>query len=159
MGQDVSRGGIVTARGTPGNEWQRIWFLARQQNWMSLAVVPSDPSIDAKSVATTLAQTGRTAEQAVDVVIGTEARLESVHQLLENIGAAVARGTLVIVPVDPVADNASAIALIQATSAALLLVRLGETTLTTARDVIDIVGRDRFIGSVAMDAAGRPAVL
>jgi hypothetical protein len=144
--------------GTPDNEWQQIWFLARQQNWTSLAVVPSDPSVDAKSVATRLAETGRTAEQAVDLVIGTDARLESVQQLLESIGATVARGTLVIVPVDPVTANASAIALIQATSAALLLVRLGETTLTTARAVIDIVGRDRFIGSVALDAAGRPAV-
>lgn len=156
MGKDIARGRFVSPATVPDNGWQRVWFLARQQNWRSLAIVPTDRSVDATSVAETLAATGRTAEQAVEVIVGTHARLESVQQLIDEIGAAVARDALVIVAVDSLSDNASAIALTQAASAALLLVRLGETTLTTAHAVIDVVGRQRFIGSVAIDAAGRP---
>ena len=46
-----------------------------------------------------------------------------------------------IVPVDPIAENPSSVPIVQATSAALLVVRLGESLLASARSAIEVVGR------------------
>jgi hypothetical protein len=57
----------------------------------------------------------------------------------------------VIVPVDAIAENPSAIAIVQAASAALLLVRLGESLIASAQNALDAVGRQKFLGTVVLD--------
>jgi hypothetical protein len=59
----------------------------------------------------------------------------------------------VIVPVDAIAENPSAIALVQGTSAALLVLRLGESLLASAQGTLEAIGRKRFLGSVVLDGA------
>jgi hypothetical protein len=44
---------------------------------------------------------------------------------------------------------------VRATSCALLVVRLGESLVTSARDVIEVVGRDRLIGSIVLNRRKR----
>ncbi|MEO6236664.1 MAG: hypothetical protein ABIQ52_06660 [Vicinamibacterales bacterium] len=136
----------------PDNEWQRIWFSIRQQGWTSLALVPSHSGIDAVKVAEAFAATGRIqGERPVKVINATGVHLEGVQHLIESVAAAVGRGEWVIVPVDAIAENPSAIAIVQAASAALLLVRLGESLLASAQNAIEAVGRERFLGSVVLD--------
>lgn len=141
------------------NEWQRIWFSIHHQGWTSLALVPSHPSIDVVKVAETLALTGRMqGERPVTLVNGTGVQLEKVQQVIELVASTVARGEWVIVPVDAITENPSAIAIVQAASAALLLIRLGDSLLAAAQNTLDAVGRERFLGSVVLDA-GSNAVL
>lgn len=136
---------------TPDNEWQRIWFSVRQHGWTSLALVPSHPGIGVLRFAEALAATGRVqGERPVTVIDATALHMENLQQLTESIAAAVTRGDWVIVPVETISENPSAIAIIQATSSALLLVRLGESLLTSAQNALHAVGRDRFIGSVVI---------
>jgi hypothetical protein len=144
----------VSATQAQDNEWQRIWFSIRQQGWTSLALVPSHPGIDVVQVAETLAATGRLqGEHPVHVVNGTGAQLENVQQVLESVATGTDRGDWVIVPVDAIAENPSAIALVQGTSAALLVLRLGESLLASAQGTLEAIGRKRFLGSVVLDGA------
>ena len=136
----------------PDNEWQRIWFSIRQQGWSSLTLVPTHAGIDGRKVAEAFAATGRVqGERPVSVINGEGIHLEGVQHVIEAIEAAVSRGEWVIVPVDAIAENPAAIAIVQAASASLLLVRLGESLLTSAQNAIDAVGRERFLGSLVLD--------
>jgi hypothetical protein len=144
----------VSSTRVPDNEWQRIWFSIRQQGWTSLALVPSHSGIDAVKVAEAFAETGRVqGERPVSVINATGVQLENVQQLIESVAATVNRGEWVIVPVDAIAENPSAIAIVQGTSAALLLIRLGESLIASAQNALDAVGREKFLGSVVLDEA------
>jgi len=105
----------VSSTQAQDNEWQRIWFSIRQQGWTSLAIVPSHSGIDVVRVAETLAATGRLqGEHPVNVVNGTGAQLEHVQQVLDSVTTGTDRGDWVIVPVDAIDENPSAIALVHA---------------------------------------------
>jgi hypothetical protein len=142
----------VKKTATPNSDWQRIWFSARHRDWSSLALVPTDAGVQLGRMAEMLATTGRLhGERPVSVVSATGVQLEGVQPVVDSIAALTARGENVIVPVDPVADNPAAIAILRACSAALLVVRLGESQFTTAQNTLEIVDRDRFLGSVVLE--------
>ena len=137
------------------NDWQRIWFSTRQQNWQSLAIIPSDPEVDVVRIAVGLVEIGRLhGERPVTFLNATNVKLENVHHSIESIAALNARGDWVIVAVDPVVENPSSVAIVRATSASLLVVRLGASLLASARTAIDVIGRERFLGSVVLDGTG-----
>ena len=130
------------------NNCQQIWFSTRQQNWQSLALIPTDAGIDVLGLAEALVAVGRLHEERpVNVLNATHLSPESVHYSIESIVKRTARGEWVIVAVDPVVDPGS-VAIARATSAALLVVRLGGSFLATAQTTIDLVGRERFLGRV-----------
>jgi hypothetical protein len=136
---------------TPDNEWQRIWFATRQQPWTSLTLLPVGAGIDVTRAAEMLAATGCLhGERQVGVVNATGAQLEDVQQTIDSIKARNGRGEWTIVPVDPIEHNPATIAILRATSAALVLVRLGESRLAPAQKIIEMIGRDRTIGSVVL---------
>ncbi len=139
----------------PDNDWQRIWFSTRQQNWQSLAIIPSDPEVDVVRVAEALVAVGRLhGERPVTLVNATNLDLKNVQPSIESIAGLTARGEWIIVAVDPVVENPSAMAIVRATSAALLVVRLGASLLPSARAAVDVIGRERFLGSVVLGGSG-----
>jgi hypothetical protein len=158
MGPHDSRNEMMVKKSsTPDTDWQRIWFTAaRQRDWSSLALVPSDASADVGRLAQMLAMTGQAhGERPVAVVNATGVRLEDVEQVIDSFEAIVARAERALVPVDPIADNPAAIPILRACSAAILVVGLRESLLADAQNTIEIVGRDRFLGSVVVDRRGR----
>jgi hypothetical protein len=137
---------------TPNTDWQRIWFSARHRDWSSLALVPSDGSVDVTRMADMLATTGRLhGERPVSVVSATGVQLEAVQTIVDSIAKIISHGERVIVPVDPVADNPAAIAILRACSAAILAVRLGQSLVATAETTIEIVDREKFLGGVVVE--------
>jgi hypothetical protein len=82
-------------------------------------------------------------------------RFGDVHQLINTLGAMTGRGDWVIVAVDAIAENPGSIRIVRATSAALLVVRLGESLLSAARNAIGVVGRERFLGSIVLGGRRR----
>jgi hypothetical protein len=146
------RGKNVSTPGAPDSEqWQRLWFATRQKAWNSLAIIPSDRSIEAGTIAKALVATGQVhGERPVTLLNACGVQLNGVHQLVDTLGTMTGRGDWVIVPVDPIADNPTAVPIVQATSGALLVVRLGESLLGSARTAIEAVGRDRFLGSIVL---------
>ena len=151
MGPNDSRGAALNTSPVTDNEWQRIWFATRQQEWTSLALVPAAAGIDVRLAAELLATTGtHHGERQVEVLNATGVQLRDVQQTIDSIAAVTARGDWAIVPVDSIEENPATIAILRATSAALLLVHLGESLLGPAQKAIDMIGRDRIIGSVVL---------
>jgi hypothetical protein len=151
----------VKATPAPDNDWQRIWLATRQQNWTSLALIPSDASVEVAGVAEALAATGRLyGERPVSVLSAKGVQVPDVRHLLDTLGVMTERGDWVIVPVDPIVENPSSVPIAQATSAALLVVRLGQSQLTLARNAVEVVGRGRFLGSIVLHGQGseRPSL-
>jgi len=147
----------MSAATAPNSQWQRIWFSLRQHTWTSVALVPSHSGIDVVKVAEMLVATGRMqGERPVDLVNATGIELAHVQQLIESLTAVADRGA--IVPVDPILENPSAIAVVQAATVALLVVRLGESLIGTAQSTLDLVGRTRFIGSIVVDGSGNATI-
>lgn len=136
----------------PDTDWQRIWLSARKREWNSVAIVPSHTGIDVAEVAERLTETGRVhGERSVKLINAIGVQLAAVNELIESIEAAAAHGELVVVPVDPISENPSTMAIVRAMSASLLVVRLGESQIAAAQSVIDTIGRDRLLGSVVLD--------
>jgi hypothetical protein len=152
MGPNDPRGEDVSTKPASDIDWQRLWSATRQRAWSSLAIIPNEPGVDVLQIAESLVATGRLhGERPVSVLNATGVHLEGVHQITDALSAMTGRGDWVIVPVDPIAENPSAVPIVQATSAALLVVRLGESLLASARTAIETVGRDRFLGSIVLD--------
>jgi hypothetical protein len=55
-----------------------------------------------------------------------------------------------IVVVDPIAQNPAALHIVRSTSGVLLVARIGDSRLASARSTVNAVGRDRMLGSVAL---------
>ena len=60
------------------------------------------------------------------------------------------RAPSVIVALDPVATNPLGIAVASAVDAVLLCISLGETTIGAAKQTVELIGRERFIGCVVI---------
>jgi hypothetical protein len=130
---------------------QRLWFSTCEHHWNSLAIIPSDGGIDVRGFAESLVETGRACdERPVNLVSGVGIQVAGVHQVVDSIDFMTGRGDRVIVTVDPIADNPGALPIVRAVSAALLVVRLGESLLGSAHATIEAVGRQRFLGSVVL---------
>jgi hypothetical protein len=139
----------------PGDDWQRLWFSTREHDWNSLAIIPSDGGVEVGRVAEALVATGRLyGERQVRLLDAKGTQLGDVHRLIEELGMMTGRGDWVIVPVDAVEVNPSSVPIAQATSASLLVVRLGESLLKSARSAIDVVGRERLLGSIVLGGRG-----
>ncbi len=157
MGPHDTRGADVSKKPSAGVDWERLWVATRQSDWTSLAVIPSETGVDIKQVAESMLAAGRLhGEKPVNLLNATGAQLTDVRQLVDKLAAMTGRGEWVIIAVDPIADNPSVMPLIRAASAALLVVRLGESFLASAQAAIDAVGRPRFLGSVVLDRKRAP---
>ena len=110
-----TRGQDVKTKPTPENDWQRLWLATRQQAWTSLAIIPSDGSVDVGQVAETLIATGRLhGEKPVNLLDAKGVQLAGMRQLLDTLSTMTARGDWVIVPVDPISENPSSVPIVQA---------------------------------------------
>jgi hypothetical protein len=144
----------VSASQSRDSEWQRIWLSIHHHGWTSLALVPSHSGIDVVKVAELLAATGRLeGERPVTVLKAIGVQFAQVQSVIDQVAATADRGERVIVAVDAITENPSAIALVRSASSALLLVRLGESLLGSAQAALDAIGHEHFLGSVVLDDA------
>jgi hypothetical protein len=141
----------VSTDRAPDIEWQRIWLSMRQRGWSSLAIIGSEAGLDVHSVSEMLVATGQVhGEKPVSTLNAQGIRLSDVHQLVDAMQDKTTAGEWIIVPVDPIAENPNAIPVLQAASAVVLVVQLGESLLDSARKVIEVAGRDRVLGSIVL---------
>jgi hypothetical protein len=146
----------VTPATHQDSQWQRIWFAVRSQSWTSLTMVPAGPGIDVAPISDSLAAMGRVhGERPVTLINAIGVEIANVQAVIDAINAAVSRGDRVIVAVGPVTQQPSAVAIAQATSAALLVVRLGDSQMDTAQGALLAVGREHFLGSIVLDGNSR----
>jgi hypothetical protein len=84
------------------------------------------------------------------LIDATGAEPGAVGEILAGAGDAVARGAQVIIALDSPLTNPAAIPIARSADAALLTVRLGGSKITAARQTIESIGRECFIGTVAL---------
>lgn len=153
-GAPVQAASSAPEPGSPADEWSQLWFATLQQPWTKLVLVPAAPGAPVLAAAQALVDAARIFEsRRVELVDATGAAPNAVPQLVADIAEREASGARVIVAVDSPLANRGAIPLANAADAALLVVQLGGTSFATARETVELFGRRRFVGSVALKAS------
>ena len=133
------------------DQWSRIWFSALRTPWESLALVPAQGGPLARQAATALLEIGQMHGQRPITLLDTEGfRLPDVTRFVDSFASARVRDEIPLILVDCPTQSAAAIPIARHAEAALLVVGLGEARIAAARDIIETVGRERFIGTVVL---------
>ena len=141
----------------PAIDAQQLWFRVRLHEWSSLVIVPCGPDGSAAAVASQLCEAGRVLSEAPVTVLHAESMdLGAIADLMvelsnrPKVGRAAPDQQRVVISIDPVLANPLGTGIAQAADASLLCVQLRKATLADARATLDLVGRERFIGSVLL---------
>lgn len=131
--------------------WAQLWFAIQRHTWTTLAVVPAAPTRGGRRAAIFLAMAGRRYhESSVEFVDGTRVDPDDIGSVIAEAAAAASGGAQVIVAVDSPLVNPASVPIVRAIGVALLVVPLGETTVSDARRTIESIGREQFIGSITV---------
>ena len=146
-------GGPVPAQPPlPDKRWQQIWFAALRRPWSSMALVPAYPGTSTLFIAEALASVGRLhGDRPVKLVDAEKTELPEVADVGKSLAAIVDRLELAVVVTDCPLSRPASIAIARMADAAVLMVPLGQARFSEARRVMELVGRDRFIGAVTLD--------
>jgi hypothetical protein len=138
----------------PAAELQQLWFACLRREWSSLVVIPAHSGGSSLYVARSLAEVGGLHRNNPIKLIAAEGNdLTATSKLIIDMTGHVASGGLVIVALDSVVQNQAGIPIALAADAALLVVTYGESDLESARKTLDIVGHDRFVGTVSFQSS------
>jgi len=144
----------MNAAATPSHDLQRLWFSTQRRPWSSLAIVPLASGGSVHFVAEALASLGTLQSRApVEVLNAERTTPASCVWQLRALEASVGSGTRVIVLLDPLLHNEAGIPLAMAADALLIGVELGFATAEAMRRTLDLVGRDRVLGTIALRSA------
>lgn len=135
-------------------EWERLWFTLRGKPWAVLAVVGTRDGADALQAVQTLESVGRRdGRLPVHVVSAVGLSYEAATTItarLQEAAAASAERALTLVACDPVHSYPAMIPVIQASSAVMFVVRLGDTALGSLKTAIELAGRDKVLATVSI---------
>lgn len=128
-----------------------MWLsLLRSPDWASLVVVPADPSVSAKACTDALADVARLYDiGSVKVRDATTATAAEAEQIAADLHAADGANRLVVPVAFPLVDP-SGLPLILRADAALVALRFGAADVGSTRVIIDVIGRDRILGCIAV---------
>jgi hypothetical protein len=147
--------GEVPAEG-PSHALQQLWFATRRREWSSLAVIPIEPRSSARFVAEALAEVGELHRGAAVKLIDAEgATVAASSRIAVTLVKHVAAGGIGIALLDPVVQNQAGIPIALVSDAILLAVELGVAASASMQRTLELLGRDRVIGTVAIQRRGR----
>jgi hypothetical protein len=130
---------------------QRLWFATARKPWTSLAIVPAESGLPADEVAEALVAVGRRhGARSVRSLSAVGAGPGDVQTVIESVRAMTGQGDYVVIAVDPIAQNPAAMPIVGATSGVLMVVRLGATRLSSARNLVRAVGPERLLGGIVL---------
>jgi hypothetical protein len=135
-------------------DWPPVWFSFAQHRWNSLVLVPAQAGLSVLAVARALADAGRTYDEPSLGLVEAErvapTRMQAIIAELSN-RREIDQRTIVVVA-SPLEDN-SAVPIIRACDAGVLVVPLGDTPMNEVRRTIAVVGRTSFLGAITISAA------
>jgi hypothetical protein len=145
--------------GVPPLSMQQLWFAVQRLEWASLVIVPADGNSSAIDFGRPLYEVGHLAMgDRLRLLDAREVKLDKTAPLiLDMTGASRPHATgpqqrseRVLVMVESVLAAPSAIPVALAADAAILCVELGKTSLSGARETIQILGSQRFVGCITL---------
>lgn len=151
LAPSVKRSLQLGAEALPNHPWGHTWFSLLKASWTSLALVPASPGESTVFAAKALADVGQLYQfdpiqviNAGDVAAGG---LQGVLSAVEQFNGSTAR--LLIAVSSPLTHDA-AIPAARAADAAVLVVGLGRSSMTSARYTVDCIGASHFVGAVVL---------
>ena len=129
---------------------QRIWLGTQLREWRTLAIVPADEELSSYEVASLLMALGLHYGEPIGVADLRNVGLNHVRTSLELVDMHVDRGERVVLATSAITQNLATIALARAADAAVLCVSFGSTSLAVARETINQIGKEHFLGSVLL---------
>lgn len=132
-----------------GRELQQLWFSLAPRPWRSIVLLPIDPSSAPTDAMATLASMAEFYELgAFKYVDARGFTLAQGSKLAREM--AEAEAVRWVVAVNPVAESPGAIPVMMEADAALLFVRLRITSVQAVNDAVNVIGRDKVLGAVAV---------
>ncbi len=147
---------------TPDQEvdLQNLWLaLEKKKTWRVLAVVPATRQIASLDIASAIAEVAWQYRGEATVVLDLrEITMRLVDYHRKEIEEHVKKGENVIVALSSIQQNPTSIALAKNADTAVLVVRLGETSMKSAVKTVDEIGHEKFAGTIiARPKAPAPA--
>lgn len=133
----------------PSPELSRLWFALDRRGWSYLAVVPAHPGAPALDAAQALMEAGSPyPEPPLRLVDATGIEPAGAPRLVQEVRRRVEQGERVVVVIDSLLTHPASIPLALAADTALMVITLGETDFGSAQKTLQLVGPERFAGSV-----------
>jgi hypothetical protein len=159
-GMPPKAGGLVRAgdRGLPPlpeKKLQELWFASLRKPWHTLALVPAQNGRSILPLAQALAAMGRFHRGAPMRVVSAEGMgLDEIADFALSAGDSHMRneGGRILV-LEPISVNPFGTAIALTADAAILCLEYGVSTLDEARQTLDQIGRERFVGTAVLRAA------
>jgi hypothetical protein len=144
--------------GIPSLSMQQLWFSLQRLEWSTLVMVPADREMSAMDIGRPLYEVGRLA-------MGDKLRLLDAREvnvtrtaalILDMTGGSSPRagGTpfsdRVLVIIESILSHPSGVPVALAADAAVLCVEMGKTSISAARETLQILGAQRFVGCITL---------
>ncbi len=153
---DASRGPLDLT----GRHYQALWFSLAGLAWNSLVLVPADHRGSTAHIARALADIGdQLSVVPVTSVVANHSNYRSAVQIAVGVSGtawadeerAVPRAGRALISIDSVIDEPLGVAVCQAADATVICVELGRSGLAAVRRSIELIGRDRIVGTFVID--------
>ena len=144
--------------GIPSLSLQQLWFSLQRREWSTLVAVPADRDMSVMDFGRPLYEVGRLAMgEKLRLLDARDVKLTRTAPLiLEMTGGGATRGPgdqtgeRVLVLIESVLSHPSGVPVALAADAALLCVEMGKTSIAAARETVQIVGAQRFLGCITL---------
>ncbi len=136
----------------PTSTLLHLWaMLNARHRWSSLVVVPSHGAGSGMQTAQAILEVGsKQGATPIHFLDAEGLELGSAEHVVNEMLAYVEQGDRVVVLIDSVLANPVGLEVALAAERALLCVTLGDSDITSARRTIDLIGKERFVGSVTL---------
>ncbi|HEX8433576.1 hypothetical protein [Archangium sp.] len=136
----------------PSSTLLHLWAMLNQRHaWSSLVVVPSHGGGSGLQTAHAILEVGnRQGTTPIHFLDAEGLELGSAQHVVSEMLAYVEQGDRVVVLIDSVVSNPVGLEVALAAERALLCVTLGDSDYSSARRTLDLIGKERFVGSVTL---------
>ena len=131
-------------------DWQRMWLRTQSREWRVLALVPGDEHTSTFAVAHLLVRLALDHGEAIQVADLREVRLKHIDAILEGTRWDTSQGGRMIFATRSASANLATVPLARAADCAILCVSPGLTSLGKARDTVEQIGQEHFLGSLVV---------
>lgn len=132
----------------------------QKRSWRTVGIVPLTRHASTLEVANTLAELCWTCRGESTVALDMRATgLKLLDQHKKHIEELVKKGSSVVLALPAVQESPIAVTLARLCDAALMVVRTGETPIDAAKQAIEEIGPERFIGAILASSAPKAAVV
>jgi hypothetical protein len=135
---------------------QLLWLAIQQRPWRTLAVVGASPGVATIETANMLAKLAWWYRgQPSSVADFRDLSLRLVDHQLRDVAHQVERHPIaIVIALRSIFENPTVIPVASAVDAAVLCVHMNATKITSARETIAAIGKDKFLGTIVLrDAA------